>query len=96
MGKCIGHMGKWINMKKYRKIHLGHMGKNGGHMATEHFSDIWENMADIWLPPVSKLQFTRGGSKKLLHINCYVLYIKLLGYDFTCVGTTICRLIINN
>jgi hypothetical protein len=38
-------------MKKYRKniekIHLGHMGKYGGHMATEHFSDIWENMADI-------------------------------------------------
>jgi hypothetical protein len=31
----------------WEKIHLGHMGKNGGHMATEHFSDIWENMADI-------------------------------------------------
>jgi hypothetical protein len=36
-------------MKKYG----GHMGKNGkpiydgGHVATEHFSDIWENMADI-------------------------------------------------
>jgi hypothetical protein len=52
MPRTYGKMHRtYGKMKKFRKniekIHLGHMGKNGGHMNREHISDIWENMADI-------------------------------------------------
>jgi hypothetical protein len=45
------HMSEVINrfaiFSQMSVIYGGHLRKNGGHVATEHFSDIWENMSDI-------------------------------------------------
>jgi hypothetical protein len=43
MGICVGHMGIGRNIKKKIKKLSRTYGKNGGHVATEHFSDKWEN-----------------------------------------------------